>query len=86
MSYKNVDLIFSFTAEADREDIEETVKEQGTNGRIFFSEYTPNPFILSNIDLYKEMIPLEENENTIEILKEKPKKKKIRFFRRGKDE
>ena len=86
LSYKNVDLIFSFTAEADRVDIEETVKEQGTNGRIFFSEYTPNPFILSNIDLYKEMIPLEENENTIEILKEKPKKKKIRFFRRGKNE
>ena len=82
LSYKKADLIFSFTAENDREEIREMMGDFMSSDRCYFTDYTPNPYILSNVDLYKELIPLSENKD---ISKPSEKKKKKNFFRRSKN-
>lgn len=81
VSYRKADLIFSFTAEADREDICEQLKEAAD--RCYFTEYTPNPYVLTDLELYRNMLPLEEKAGNEEIL---PKKKKKGLLGRLKHE
>lgn len=71
LSYRNAGLIFSFTAEADREDICDQLNEAAS--RCYFTDYTPNPYVLTNLELYKAMFPVEEK-TPEEALPEKRKK------------
>ena len=81
LSYRKAGLIFSFTAEADREDICEQLGEAA--GRCYFTDYTPNPYVLTNFEIYKNMFPLEEKAGDEEVL---PKKKKKGLLGRLKHE
>lgn len=82
LSYKKADLIFSFTALGDRDEIRYLMEGLSASERCYFTEYTPNPYILSNVDLYKEMIPIKENEKNTTNNQNKKKKS---FFKRSKN-
>ena len=63
ISYQKAELIFSFTAEADRDEIRSLFDEVEAGGRCFFTEYTPNPYLLTDFDLYEKLLNIEENES-----------------------
>lgn len=86
VSYKKADLIFSFTAEGDRNEIRLAMEETGSGNRCFFTEYTPNPYILSNLKIYNSMIPISGNLKNQERDNKKPGKKRKRFFGRSRNE
>lgn len=70
--YNEAHYIFNLTPEADQRDILNLMEEKA--GRTYFASYTPDPFVFSNAEFYKRLLPLENRE------REEPKKKGI--FRR----
>lgn len=79
ISYSDACLIFSFVAEQEKEDIlmlMEKIHTPGIDGgngsRTYFSEYTPDPFTLSNISMFEKLYPVED---VAQPIIEKPKKK-----------
>lgn len=77
-SYNSAKLICSFSAQKDREDVKEIFAEYNADNRLYFTDYTPDPYILTNITLYKELLKTEAEEPT----PEEPEKKKWKFFKR----
>ena len=55
-SYNSAKLICSFSAQKDREDVKEIFAEYNADNRLYFTDYTPDPYILTNITLYKELL------------------------------
>ena len=60
------------------EDVKEIFAEYNADNRLYFTDYTPDPYILTNITLYKELLKTEAEEPT----PEEPEKKKWKFFKR----
>ena len=79
VSYDKANLLFSFTAEADRKEIIDLMKEWKAGGRCFFTEYTPNPFVFSNIELFDDMLKLE---GRADGETKKDKNKRFNLFKR----
>ena len=79
VSYDRSNLLFSFTAESDQTEIVKLMGDFNSGNRSYFTEYTPNPFVFSNQNLFDKMLNIEERVE--EGAEEKPKKKKP-FFRR----
>lgn len=77
-SYNSAKLICSFSAQKDREDIKETFAEYNADNRLYFTDYTPDPYILTNFTLYKNLLKTEKEEVTTDI----PEKKKWKLFKR----
>lgn len=75
VSYRNAKLLFSFSKEGDREEIKNlfAAYEVDTD-RMFFSDYTPDPYMLTNMQLYSSMIPLEKRMNETEKTEKKTKR------------
>lgn len=61
VSYKKSKFIFSFSKENDREDLKEVFSQFGDD-RAFFSDYTPDPYMLTNIKLYDGLLSIKENQ------------------------
>lgn len=85
IAYKDAKLIFSFTGEGERDDVIDVLnsfKTAGTlNGnRAYFADYTPNPYILTNTELFEEMLSIKAREG----FEKNMKKKKRSIFSRGK--
>ena len=77
ISYNKANLIFSFTAENDREEILGLMDEFNAAGRCFFTDYTPNPFVLSSLKLYDDLLQIEQKPDEEE---QRKKGLKIPFF------
>lgn len=82
ISYDKAMLLFSFTAGEDREDLLLFMDDFNAGGRCFFTEYTPNPFVLSNPQLYEEMLNVHTKAGQNEEIQQGEKRKGI--FRRRK--
>ena len=63
ISYDKALLLFSFTSEQDREGLLLFMDDFGAGQRCFFTDYTPNPFLLANQSLYDEMLGIEAKED-----------------------
>ena len=74
ISYEKAILLFSFTAEEDREDLLLFMEDFGAGGRSFVTEYTPNPFILSNPQLFEDMIGVQAKADPTEELMTKTRR------------
>ena len=74
ISYDKALLLFSFTSEQDREGLLLFMDDFGAGQRCFFTDYTPNPFLLANQSLYDEMLGIEAKEDP----QGKPEQKKRR--------
>lgn len=84
-SYKDVGVILSFVPEEEQSEVMKPIaqtKDWGQEGgRAFaFAKYTPNPFLLSDMEMYEKLIPIEETEEVKAAQEQTPKKKG--FFRR----
>lgn len=63
ISYQKASLIFSFTLEADRDEIKDLFTDIDAGDRCYFTEYTPNPYLLTDFELYEKLLNMEENES-----------------------
>lgn len=77
VSYNSSDLIFSFTAEKDREEFVLWMQHFKAGERCYFADYTPNPFILSNYELYDGIFSLDQK---VDPAAEPEKEKKRGLF------
>lgn len=88
ISYEKSKLVFSFTEKSDEDDIINLInsikikKEVQNGARCYFAGFTPNPFKLSEISLYDNLLSIEATENSEEVLT-KGKTKTKKFFRFG---
>lgn len=82
ISYEKALLLFSFTASDDREDLLLFMDDFSAGDRCFFTEYTPNPFVLSNPQLYEEMLDVHAKTGQAE---EMPEKQRRGLFRKKND-
>lgn len=86
-SYIKSKFIFSFIAENDIKNFMESMANYNVAKRSYFAKFTPNPFVLSDIELYENVLSevLDDNKK-IEVEKDelKPSRKKFGLFTRKK--
>ena len=82
ISYDKAMLLLSFTAGEDREELLLFMDDFNAGGRCFFTGYTPNPFVLSNPQLYEEMLNVHAKAGPGEETLQDEKRRG--FFRRKK--
>lgn len=93
-SYRDCDFIFSFVAKEEWPDVikvmdsARNVEKGASESKCFFTDYTPSPYILSNIELYERMFTgLELKEGSpaalLSVKADEPEKKGL-FGRRKK--
>lgn len=78
ISYEKAGLIFSFTAEGDRKEIVNLIKDFKENACCYFTDYTPDPYVLGSLGLYDEMLRIEDKEESDTV----KKKKKFGFLKK----
>ena len=92
ISYGEAKLIFSLTDASEREDLLGLMDrihtgsiEEGNGFRTYFAEYTPDPFTLTNYEVYEQIIPVED----VNVQEEVEEKSRFNIFKRkkkGRDE
>ncbi|MGL4485351.1 MAG: hypothetical protein ACRCUS_10395 [Anaerovoracaceae bacterium] len=82
--YQDAKLLFSFTAENEKEDILDLMSKisQGSTERTYFAGYCPDAFSFSELKIYEELLPLEGKRESLG--EKKTKKKSAGFFGRKK--
>lgn len=80
IAYDKADLIFSFYPENEREEFLLWMNDFKAASRCYFTDYTPNPFLLSNLDLYDSLLHIEQKEDP--NAEKEVKKSKFSFFKR----
>ncbi len=81
ISYKNSKFILNFTDEESQKDTIELaniVSPKGVEREIFFTKYTPNPFKLSDKEMYLKLFNMDDTKNY-----KSNKKKKLSFLKIG---
>lgn len=87
-AYANASIIISFIPEGDRDNILKTISElkswSGTveTRPVIFADYTPDPFLFTNVSEYERIVPVEMTEQA-KAEQEQAVQKKKRFFKIG---
>lgn len=82
-AYKDSKIIFSFVNEQNREEIKSIFMEMKKSTQdCFFAEYTPDPYVLSNVEMFDRLFQLEDKKDETQAEESKKKKRKGLFGRK----
>lgn len=81
VSYEKSKLIYSFVSKEDQASLLLLMKDLNRDGSdIFFAEYTPSPFTVSDFDMYKTLLSTGEKEEETDKKANKERKGLFSFF------
>ena len=76
--YQDVTYIYNFVPETDQKEVLELMESK--SDQTFFTGYAPDPYTLTDLKRYEEILPLKQNNKSAnsKVKKQKP----FHFFRR----
>lgn len=76
--YQDVTYIYNFVPETDQKEVLELMESK--SDQTFFTGYAPDPYTLTDLKRYEEILPLKQNDKSAnsKVKKQKP----FHFFRR----